>query len=101
MSDSGRSERTGSIASSRTEAGSYDEQHNEKLAHIHDEEGLTDLIKPTALAYQESDPDREDEELLPQQLEKEDPPKSSLASSVTWMVVNTFATIGIVRIPLS
>lgn len=94
MSDSGRSERIGSIASSCTEVGGL-EEHNEKLAQILDDESLSD-IKSAATAYQESDHGREDEELLPQQLVKEDPPKSSLASSIVWMVVNTFATIGIV-----
>jgi solute carrier family 35 protein E3 len=96
MSDSGRSERIGSIASSCTEVGGL-EEHNEKLAQILDDESLSD-IKSAATAYQESDHGREDEELLPQQLVKEDPPKSSLASSIIWMVVNTFATIGIVSI---
>ena len=95
MSESGRSERTGSIASSRTEAGILDE-HNEKLAQICDEENLTDSSSPTAI-YHESDHGHEDEGLLPQQLvAKEEPPKSSVASSVVWMVVNTLATIGIV-----
>ncbi|KAK7735312.1 hypothetical protein SLS53_007543 [Cytospora paraplurivora] len=94
MSDSGRSDRTGSIASSRTEAGGLDE-HNEKVAQLHDEEGIPGINTPTTL-YHESDPEREDDELLPPQLVKEEPPKSSLRSSVIWMVVNTFATIGIV-----
>ncbi|ROW12649.1 hypothetical protein VMCG_00804 [Cytospora schulzeri] len=94
MSDSGRSERIGSIASSCTEVGGL-EEHNEKLAQILDEESDPDL-KAAATAYNESDHGREDEELLPQQLVNEDPPKSSLASSIIWMVVNTFATIGIV-----
>ncbi|ROW17667.1 hypothetical protein VPNG_00959 [Cytospora leucostoma] len=94
MSDSGRSDRTGSIASSRTEAGGLDE-HNEKVAQLHDEEGIPGINTPTTL-YHESDPEREDDELLPPQLVKEEPPRSSLRSSITWMVVNTFATIGIV-----
>ncbi|KUI60357.1 Solute carrier family 35 member E3 [Cytospora mali] len=93
MSDSGRSERVGSIASSCTEAGGM-EEHNEKLARIGDDESLPDVNSPTTV-YHESDHEGEDVELLPQ-LVKEDPPKSSLASSIVWMVVNTFATIGIV-----
>lgn len=96
MSDSGRSDRTGSIASSRTEAGGLDE-HNEKVAQLHDEEEIPGVNTPTTL-FHESDPEREDDELLPPALVKEEPPKGSLRSSIIWMVVNTFATIGIVSI---
>ncbi|KAI3395529.1 hypothetical protein diail_1246 [Diaporthe ilicicola] len=95
-SESGRSERAGSIASSHTEAGGYDE-HNEKMAPLRDdEESLTNLKSPTSV-YHDSDNEAEDKEaLLPQQPEKAAAPKGSMASSIVWMVVNTLATIGIV-----
>lgn len=98
-SESGRSERAGSIASSHTETGGYDE-HNEKMAPLRDdEESLSNLKSPTSV-YHDSDHEREgeDEELLPQQPEKAEPPKGSMSSSIVWMVVNTLATIGIVSI---
>jgi solute carrier family 35, member E3 len=89
-SESGRSERAGSIASSHTETGGYDD-HNEKVAR--DDESLAALKSPI---YHDSDHEREDEELLPPAQEKPEPPKGSMASSIVWMVVNTLATIGIV-----
>jgi solute carrier family 35 protein E3 len=95
-SESGRSERAGSITSSHTEAGGYDER-NEKMTPLRDDESLTVLKSPTS-AYHDSDHEREDEELLPQPQEKAEPPKSGMASSIVWMVVNTLATIGIVSI---
>lgn len=95
-SESGRSERAGSVASSHTETGGYDE-NNEKMAGLRDDESLTALKSPTSV-YHDSDNEREDEELLPQPQEKPEPPKGSMASSIVWMVVNTFATIGIVSI---
>lgn len=97
-SESGRSERAGSVASSHTETGGYDE-HNEKMAPLRDDESLTNLKSPTSV-YHDSDHEREgeDEELLPQPQEKAEPPKSGMASSIVWMVVNTLATIGIVSI---
>lgn len=95
-SESGRSERAGSIASSHTETGGYDE-HNEKMAPLRDDESLTNLKSPTSV-YHDDDHEREDEELLPQTEEKAEQPKGSMASSIVWMVVNTLATIGIVSI---
>lgn len=100
-SESGRSERAGSIASSHTETGGYDE-HNEKMAPLRDDESLTALKSPTSVYHdQDEDQVREDEELLPQTQEKPEPPKGSMASSIVWMVVNTLATIGIVSTPPS
>lgn len=96
-SESGRSERAGSVASSHTETGGYDE-HNEKMAPLRDDESLTNLKSPTSVYHDSDEQEREgeDEELLPQQQEKPEPPKGSMASSIVWMVVNTLATIGIV-----
>lgn len=98
-SESGRSERAGSIASSHTETGGYDE--HEKMAPLRDDESLAALKSPTSV-YHDSDHEREgegeDEELLPQVQEKPEPAKGSMASSIVWMVVNTLATIGIVSI---
>lgn len=93
-----RPERAGSIASSHTEAGVHEEEYNEKQAFLQDDESLR---SPTL--YQDSHHDgesnQEDEELLPTQTEKKpaEPTKSSAASGVVWIVVNTLATVGIVR----
>lgn len=95
--DGGRSERAGSVASSHTEAGGH-EDVTEKHAFVRDDESLSTLKSPTA--YQDSlhDEDHlEDEELLPQEMEKKpEPPKASAASGMVWIVVNTLATVGIV-----
>lgn len=98
-SEDGRSERAGSIASSHTEAGGH-EDISEKHAFARDDESLSTLKSPTA--YQDSNHDgdldhREDEELLPQETEKQpEPPKASATSGVIWIGVNTLATVGIV-----
>ncbi|KAJ4405813.1 hypothetical protein N0V82_010243 [Gnomoniopsis sp. IMI 355080] len=97
-SDDGRSERAGSTASSHTEAGGHEEV-NEKTVFVRDDESLSTLKSPTV--YQDSNHDgelehREDEELLPQETEKSEPPKPSATSGVIWIGVNTLATVGIV-----
>lgn len=100
-SEDGRSERAGSIASSNTEAGGHDE-FNEKQtqAYIRDDESLSTLKSPTV--YQDSHLEgefehTEDQELLPQEQEKQpEPPKASARSGLIWIVVNTLATVGIV-----
>lgn len=99
-SEDGRSERAGSIASSHTEAGGH-EEFSEKHALIRDEDvdsSSSALQSPTV--YQDSHHDeeagREAEDLLPQQSEKPEPPKSSATSGVIWIAVNTLATVGIV-----
>lgn len=98
-SEDGRSERAGSIASSHTEAGGHDE-FNEKHPFDRDDESLSNLQSPTV--YQDSNHDEEAghevEELLPQQPEKPEPPKSSATSGVIWIAVNTLATVGIVSL---
>lgn len=98
-SEDGRSERAGSIASSHTESGGHDEL-NEKHALIRDDESSSNLQSPTV--YQDSNHDEEAghevDELLPQQPEKPEPPKSSATSGVIWIAVNTLATVGIVSL---
>lgn len=100
-SEDGRSERAGSIASSHTETGGH-EDINEKHAFVRDDESLSTLKSPTV--YQDSNHDgdldhREDEELLPQESEKQpEPPKASATSGVIWIGVNTLATVGIVSV---
>lgn len=95
----GRRERAGSIASSHTETGGYEE--NEKITRLDkDEESLSSPRMLTDDHDMDND-DREDGSLLPQASEKQEPAKSSFASALIWMVVNTFATIGIVRTGLS
>lgn len=93
-SEDGRSERAGSIASSHTEAGG---DITEKHTYARDDESLASLKSPTA--YQDSnhgDDLHEDEELLPQEPEKQKTAKPSASSGVVWIVVNTLATVGIV-----
>lgn len=98
MSSEGpRSERAGSVASSHTEAGVHDEDFNEKQAFLRDDESLR---SPTLYqdSHHEGENDQEDEELLASQTEKKapEPAKTSAASGVIWIVVNTLATVGIV-----
>jgi len=90
-----RTDRAGSFASASTEAGTLEER--EKLAKLDalDDDGAK-LTPPEDLEVGE---EREDEELLPQVDEKPAPPKSTFRSSAIWMVINTLATIGIVRFP--
>ncbi len=96
-SETGRPERASSIASSSTEAGTFDE--NEKLAKIdHSEDGLKSLKPPEELEMAE---DGEDAGLLPPADEKPEPPKNTFMSSLIWMVINTLATIGIVSASVS
>lgn len=102
-SEDGRSERAGSIASSHTEAGGH-EDVSEKHTFIRDDESLSTLKSPTA--YQDSNHDgeldhQEDEELLPQESEKQEPAKPSATSGIIWIAVNTLATVGIVSEILS
>jgi solute carrier family 35 protein E3 len=87
-----RAERAGSFASSSAETATSPE--NEKLARLDQSEA--GLEKQEDL---EGRGEGEDEGLLPQESEKPEPPKSTLKSSVIWMVVNTLATIGIVCAP--
>jgi solute carrier family 35, member E3 len=90
-------ERANSFSSSSAETATHEE--NEKLARLdHTEEGNFEKLKtPEELEIEE---EGEDDGLLPKEPEKEEPPKSTFASSLTWMVINTLATIGIVRIGL-
>jgi solute carrier family 35, member E3 len=71
-------------------------EEREKLAKL---DALDDDVsKPKPADDVEAGGDEgEDEELLPQVNEKAEPPKSSFTSAVIWMVINTLATIGIVR----
>lgn len=83
--------RPASISSSSADTATHED--NEKLARL-DQSG--ELKKPEDMEIGE----REDDELLPQnqrEPEKQEPPKSGFTSSLVWMVVNTLATIGIVR----
>lgn len=90
-----RTERAASIASSSTEAGAYDE--NERLAKLdHTEDGM----KSKTPEEMEMGDESEDKTLLPQETEKPQPPKNSFLSALIWMVINTLATIGIVRDPV-
>ena len=95
--DGGRPERASSVASSSTEMGTHDE--NEKLAKLDQtDEGISALKdrEPDGGADGE---DPEDARLLPQENEKPaQPPKNSFLASLAWMVINTLATIGIVRL---
>ncbi|WDK15406.1 triose-phosphate transporter [Colletotrichum graminicola] len=85
-----RPERTGSIASSSTDAATLHE-----LTKLDPMEDSLQNLKSRA---DEEVAAEEDEKLLPttDTSEKEEPPKASLASAVIWMTVNTLATIGIV-----
>jgi solute carrier family 35 protein E3 len=87
-----RLERSASISSSSAETATNEE--NEKLARLdQSEEGLEKMrMEEDAEAG-----DREDDGLLPRIEEKTPPPKSTFTSSLIWMIVNTLATIGIVR----
>lgn len=69
---------------------------NEKSTLARDDESLSALKSPTL--YQEEGDHREDDELLPQDLEKPEPPKASARSGIVWIVVNTLATVGIVSL---
>lgn len=94
-SEDDRSERAGSVASSHTESGPHDEM-NEKQAFLHDDESLR---SPTLYqdSHHDGENDGEDTEMLPQVPEKRpEPPKSSTASGLVWIVINTLATVGIV-----
>lgn len=92
--NSERPDRPVSVSSSSAETAIPED--NEKLAARldHRDHDLEELKSPDDL---EIGDDHEDDGLLPQQDEKPKPPKSTFASSLTWMVVNTLATIGIVR----
>lgn len=87
-------DRQPSISSSTTDAEVYDE--SEKNGGIGSTGGsFVKLKSPDEL---EIGDDVERAELLPEEQEKPPPkaPESTMRSSVIWMVVNTFATIGIV-----
>ena len=94
--EAGRPERAASISSSTTETGTHDE--NERLAKLdHTEEGMS-ALNARELDDGTGAEDPEDARLLPQESEKVvPPPKSSFLASLAWMVINTLATIGIVR----
>jgi solute carrier family 35 protein E3 len=83
---SDRAQRAGSFSSSSADTATNPE--NEKLARL--DQGEDGLEKQGDLEV------GEDEGLLPQDLEKPEPRKSTFKSSFIWMVVNTLATIGIV-----
>ncbi|KAF6805862.1 integral membrane protein [Colletotrichum sojae] len=89
MTDNYRTERAGSFASSSTETATLHE-----LTKLDPMEDSVQNLKS-----QHDDEEKaaeEDETLLPKDDEKKEPAKSSFASAVVWMVVNTLATIGIV-----
>ena len=91
-------DRTPSIASSVTEAEAFDD--NEKTALGSTDGSVTNLKSPEEM---EIDDDVERVGLLPQD-EQEKPPQpatkdNTTTTAVVWMVVNTLATIGIVRLP--
>ena len=98
-----RTDRAGSFASSSTETGTLEER--EKMARLdhlsaagNDDDDISRLKSPDDLELgREAEAEAEDDSLLPKINEKEEPPKSSFRSAVIWMVVNTLATIGIVR----
>ncbi|KDN69229.1 putative triose-phosphate transporter [Colletotrichum sublineola] len=86
-----RSERTGSIASSSTDAATLHE-----LTKL---DPMEDSPQNLESRVDEEVGVEEDEKLLPttnHTSETEDPQKASLTSAVVWMTVNTLATIGIV-----
>lgn len=87
-----RAERAGSFSSSSADTATHEE--NEKLARLdQSEDGMEKLRSPDDL---EIGDEREDDDLLPREPEKQEPPKSTFRSSLIWMIVNTLATIGIV-----
>ncbi|KAK1599048.1 triose-phosphate transporter [Colletotrichum navitas] len=85
-----RPERTGSIASSSTDAATLHE-----LTKL---DPMEDSLQNLKSRDDEEVAAEEDEKLLPitDTREKEEPPKASLVSAIIWMAVNTLATIGIV-----
>jgi solute carrier family 35 protein E3 len=87
--------RAASISSSSADTATHED--NDKLARIDpiESSSLEELKRPEEL---EIGDEEEGDVLLPQHDdEKPEPPKSSFTSSLIWMVVNTLATIGIVR----
>ena len=59
------------------------------------------FVKVKAMEEMEMGSDIERAELLPPAIPKvQEPEKGSVRAAVVWMVVNTLATIGIVRLPL-
>jgi len=97
--DAGRPERAASVASSSTETGTHDE--NEKLAKLDQTEEGMSILKDHDLDDGITRGDQhqhEEAQLLPNGSEKpEPPPKNKFMVSFAWMVVNTLATIAIVR----
>lgn len=90
--DAGRAEPVTSMPPSSFEASTLD---NEKLAAT-DQPG-NGLSEVEGREGPDVVDEREDTAFLPQQTEKPEPPKSNFLASLAWMVVNTLATIGIVR----
>ncbi|KAH6694014.1 solute carrier family 35 member E3 [Plectosphaerella plurivora] len=88
--------RATSIASSSTETVTSEEQLA-RLAGLEAEEKGTAIKSPDFEDNQYQDEVNEKEGLLPQEAPKPvENPKAKLRSAITWMAVNTFATIGIV-----
>jgi solute carrier family 35 protein E3 len=91
-------DRAPSIASSVTEAEAFDD--NEKTALGSTDGSVSNLKSPEEM---EIGDDIERAGLLPQEEQEKPPPQpaakdNSTTTAVVWMVVNTLATIGIVRL---
>lgn len=89
-------ERAASIASSSTETVTSEEQQA-RLAGLEAQEKDAAIKSPDFEDNHYQDEVDEKENLLPQEAPKPiENPKAKLRSAITWMAVNTFATIGIV-----